>query len=90
MFRSLLVPITAALGYVLSVGAAFGVVAAVFRWGWASSLMGLNEPGPVISFMPIIVMGVLFGLAMDYQVFLVSSMRARFVHEGDALSLIHI
>mgnify|MGYP000845570031 FL=1 len=84
VFRSLLVPITAALGYVLSVGAAFGVVAAVFRWGWASSLMGLNEPGPVISFMPIIVMGVLFGLAMDYQVFLVSSMRARFVHEGDA------
>ena len=84
VFRSVLVPITAALGYVLSVSAAFGAVAAVFRWGWLLAPFGLHEPGPVIAFMPIILMGVLFGLAMDYQVFLVSSMRARYVHEGDA------
>jgi RND superfamily putative drug exporter len=84
VFRSVLVPVTAALGYVLSVGAAFGAVSAVFRWGWLLAPFGLTETGPVIAFMPIILMGVLFGLAMDYQVFLVSSMRARYVHEGDA------
>jgi RND superfamily putative drug exporter len=84
VFRSVVVPVTAALGYVLSVGAAFGTTSAVFEWGWFGSAVGLTQTGPVISFMPIIVMGVLFGLAMDYQVFLVSSMRSRYVHEGGA------
>lgn len=84
VFRSVLVPVTAALGYLLSVGSAFGVTVAVCQWGWLAGPLGVTQAGPLIAFMPIIVMGVLFGLAMDYQVFLVSSMRARYVHEGDA------
>lgn len=80
VFRSIWVPITAALGYLLSVAASFGVVAAVFEWGWFADLLHVTRTGPVISFMPIILMGVLFGLAMDYQVFLVSRMREDYVH----------
>lgn len=80
VFRSIWVPVTAALGYLLSVAASFGVVAAVFEWGWFADLLHVTRTGPVISFMPIILMGVLFGLAMDYQVFLVSRMREDFVH----------
>jgi len=80
VFRSIWVPLTAALGYLLSVLAAFGVVSAVFEWGWGADLLHVDKTGPVISFMPIILMGVLFGLAMDYQVFLVSRMREDYVH----------
>ncbi|MHC2999702.1 efflux RND transporter permease subunit [Microbacterium sp. HJ5] len=80
VFRSIWVPIKAALGYLLSVLAAFGVVAAVFEWGWGAELLHVDRTGPVISFMPIILMGVLFGLAMDYEVFLVSRMREDYVH----------
>jgi RND superfamily putative drug exporter len=80
VFRSIWVPIKAALGYLLSVLAAFGVVAAVFEWGWGAELLHVTREGPVISFMPIILMGVLFGLAMDYEVFLVSRMREDYVH----------
>lgn len=80
VFRSIWVPLTAALGYVLSVLAAFGVVAAVFEWGWFADALHVSRVGPIISFMPIVVMGVLFGLAMDYQVFLVSRMREDYVH----------
>ncbi|MDN3497435.1 MMPL family transporter [Planococcus sp. APC 4015] len=80
VFRSIAVPITATLGYLLSVVAAFGVVAAVFEWGWFADLLHIARVGPVISFMPIVLMGVLFGLAMDYQVFLVSRMREDYVH----------
>ncbi|MFC8680006.1 MMPL family transporter [Microbacterium ureisolvens] len=80
VFRSVWVPIKAALGYLLSVLAAFGVVAAVFEWGWGADLLHVDKTGPVISFMPIILMGVLFGLAMDYEVFLVSRMREDYVH----------
>jgi RND superfamily putative drug exporter len=80
VFRSLVVPLTAALGYLLSVAAAFGVVAAVFEWGWFADLLHVTRVGPVISFMPIVLMGVLFGLAMDYQVFLVTRMREDYVH----------
>ncbi|KAA9089828.1 MMPL family transporter [Microbacterium radiodurans] len=80
VFRSIWVPIKAALGYLLSVAAAFGVVAAVFEWGWFADLLHVTREGPVISFMPIILMGVLFGLAMDYEVFLVSRMREDYVH----------
>ena len=80
VFRSIAVPLTAALGYLLSVGAAFGIVAAVFEWGWFADLLHVTRTGPVISFMPIVLMGVLFGLAMDYQVFLVTRMREDFVH----------
>lgn len=80
VFRSIWVPLTAAAGYLLSVAASFGVVAAVFEWGWFADLLHVTRVGPVISFMPIILMGVLFGLAMDYQVFLVSRMREDYVH----------
>jgi RND superfamily putative drug exporter len=81
VFRSIWVPIKAALGYLLSVAAAFGVVALVFEWGWLSDFLHVPTTGPVISFMPIILMGVLFGLAMDYEVFLVSRMREDYVHK---------
>ena len=80
VFRSIWVPIKAAVGYLLSIVAAFGVVSAVFEWGWGADLLGVAKTGPVIAFMPIVVMGVLFGLAMDYEVFLVSRMREDFVH----------
>ena len=79
-FRSIWVPIKAALGYLLSVGAAFGVITLVFNHGIGRQLINLPEPGPVISFLPIILMGILFGLAMDYEVFLTSRMREDYVH----------
>ena len=79
VFRSVWVPIKAALGYLLSVAAAFGATTLVFNKGWFKDLINLPETGPVISFLPIILMGILFGLAMDYEVFLVSRMREEFV-----------
>jgi RND superfamily putative drug exporter len=82
VFRSVLVPVKAALGFLLSVGASFGAVVAVFQWGWLMDVFGVPATGPVISFMPILLMAVLFGLAMDYEVFLVSRMREEFVHGG--------
>lgn len=84
VFRSVLVPVKAALGFLLSVVASFGVVVAVFQWGWFGDLVGVDTPGPILSFMPILLMAVLFGLAMDYEVFLVSGMREEFVKTGDA------
>ncbi len=80
VFRSIWVPVTAAAGYLLSIVAAFGIVAAVFDWGILADALHVARTGPVISFMPIVLMGVLFGLAMDYQVFLVSRMREDYVH----------
>jgi RND superfamily putative drug exporter len=88
VFRSIWVPIKATVGYLLSVGASFGVVAAVFEWGWFADALHVANVGPVISFMPIILMGVLFGLAMDYEVFLVSRIREEYVHGGDARAAI--
>src|SRR5690606_11741360 len=70
--------------YLLSVCAAFGVVALVFEHGWFADALNITREGPVISFMPIILMGVLFGLAMDYEVFLVARMREDYVHSGKA------
>ena len=84
VFRSVLVPIKAALGFLLSVVASFGVLVAVFQWGWLSTVFNVETTGPIISFMPILLMAVLFGLAMDYEVFLVSGMREEFVKTGDA------
>ncbi|MGW8481926.1 MMPL family transporter [Microbacterium sp. NPDC055903] len=86
VFRSIWVPVTAALGYLLSIVAGFGIVGAVFEWGWFADLLHVAKVGPIISFMPIILMGVLFGLAMDYQVFLVSRMREDYVHDPDSKS----
>ncbi len=80
VFRSILVPLKAALGFLLSVMAALGAVVAVFQWGWLSGLMNVEETGPVMSMMPIFMVGVVFGLAMDYEVFLVTRMREAYVH----------
>ncbi|MGW5326289.1 MMPL family transporter [Streptomyces sp. NPDC004014] len=80
VFRSILVPLKAALGFLLSVTAALGAVVAVFQWGWLSGLMNVEETGPVMSMMPIFMVGVVFGLAMDYEVFLVTRMREAYVH----------
>ncbi|MFI9203450.1 MMPL family transporter [Streptomyces sp. NPDC053048] len=80
VFRSVLVPLKAALGFLLSVVAALGAVVAVFQWGWLGDLFGVEETGPIMSMMPIFMVGVVFGLAMDYEVFLVTRMREAFVH----------
>ena len=80
VFRSVWVPVKAALGYLLSVGGAFGATQLVFNEGLFSRLINLPEPVPVISFLPIVLMGILFGLAMDYEVFLTSRMREEYVH----------
>jgi len=80
-FRSILVPIKATLGFLLSVLAMFGALVVVFQWGW----FGIAEaPGPIVSFIPIIAIGILFGLAMDYEFFLVSSMHEAYQHNKDA------
>ncbi|MCX4796939.1 MMPL family transporter [Streptomyces sp. NBC_01242] len=80
VFRSVLVPLKAALGFLLSVVAALGAVVAVFQWGWLGSLFGVEQTGPIMSMMPIFMVGVVFGLAMDYEVFLVTRMREAYVH----------
>ena len=80
VFRSLLVPIKATLGFLLSVAATFGAVVAVFQWGWLADVFGIKQTGPIISFLPVILIGIVFGLAMDYQVFLVTRMREEYVH----------
>ncbi|WP_432002463.1 MMPL family transporter [Streptomyces sioyaensis] len=80
VFRSVLVPLKAALGFLLSVVAALGAVVAVFQWGWLADLFGVEQTGPIMSMMPIFMVGVVFGLAMDYEVFLVTRMREAFVH----------
>ncbi|GAA3623098.1 MMPL family transporter [Microlunatus ginsengisoli] len=88
VFRSIAVPIKATIGYLLSVGAAFGATAMVFEYGWGSSFFNVAQTGPVISFLPILLMGILFGLAMDYELFLVSRIREEYVHGDDARSAI--
>ncbi|MGW2326208.1 MMPL family transporter [Streptomyces sp. NPDC001700] len=75
VFRSVLVPLKAALGFLLSVLAALGAVVAVFQWGWLAGLLGVNQTGPIMNTMPIVMVGIVFGLAMDYEVFLVTRIR---------------
>jgi RND superfamily putative drug exporter len=79
-FRSILVPLTAVGGFLLTIGAAFGATVAVFQEGFAAELLGVAQTAPIISLLPILIIGILFGLAMDYQVFLVSRMREEHVH----------
>ena len=83
VFRSIFVPLTATLGFVLSLFAGLGGVVAIYQWGWFGSVFGVHDPAPVLSFLPIIITGILFGLAMDYQLFLVSGMREAFAHGVD-------
>lgn len=82
VFRSLIVPVKAAIGFLLSVGASFGATVAVFQWGWLAGPLGVTA-GPVASFLPIVLMAVLFGLAMDYEVFLVSRIREDYIRSGN-------
>ncbi|MEV4282015.1 MMPL family transporter [Actinoplanes xinjiangensis] len=80
VFRSLLVPVVGVLGFLLTIGAAFGATVAVFQWGWAADAVNAGSTGPILSLAPIIIVGILFGLAMDYQVFLVSRMHEAHAH----------
>ncbi len=80
VFRSVVIPLKATAGFLLSIAATFGLTTAVFQWGWLIGVVGLDTGGPLLSFLPIMVTGILYGLAMDYQVFLVSSMREAHVH----------
>ncbi len=90
IFRSLAVPIKAAILNLLSVGAAYGVLVMVFQWGWAKSLIGLETTVPIISFIPLFMFAILFGLSMDYEVFLISRIREEWLRTGDSdHSVIH-
>ncbi|MDR2382062.1 MAG: MMPL family transporter [Bifidobacteriaceae bacterium] len=84
VFRSLLVPLIAAGGFILSLFATLGVITAIFQWGWVKALFGLHATGPVLNFLPVLLAGVLFGLAMDYQIFLAAGMREAYVHGIEA------
>lgn len=84
VFRSILVPLIATGGFLLSLFAALGAVTAIYQWGWFGQVFGVHDPGPVLNFAPIILTGVLFGLAMDYQLFIGSGMREAFVHGAPA------
>ncbi|MFJ9903179.1 MMPL family transporter [Streptomyces sp. NPDC101152] len=83
-FRSLLIPAVGAVLNILSIGVAFGAIVVVFQYGFGASLLGLGAAGPIESFVPILVVGIMFGLSMDYQVFLVSRMREEWAHTGDS------
>ncbi|KQX71069.1 MMPL family transporter [Streptomyces sp. Root1310] len=82
-FRSLVVPLTAAVMNLVAAAASFGVLVAVFQWGWGLDLLGLGKEGPINAFLPVIMLSLLFGLSMDYQVFLVSRMHEEWVHTRD-------
>ncbi|MET7696175.1 MMPL family transporter [Streptomyces sp. NPDC005485] len=82
-FRSVVVPLTAALMNLIAAAASFGVLVAVFQWGWGLDLLGLGKEGPIQAFLPVIMLSLLFGLSMDYQVFLVSRMHEEWVHTKD-------
>ncbi|GAB3447167.1 MMPL family transporter [Actinophytocola sediminis] len=84
VFRSILVPLVATGGFVLSLLATYGATVAVFQWGWLGSVFGVSTTGPILSFLPVILVGILFGLAMDYQLFLATGMREAFVHGSTA------
>ena len=83
VFRSVLVPLKAVIMNLLSVGAAYGVVVAIFQWGWAKDLFGIGKAGPVEAWAPMMLFAIVFGLSMDYEVFLLSRMREEYVRTGD-------
>src|SRR5690606_28568408 len=83
VFRSLLVPLKAVLMNLLSIGAAYGIVVALFQWGWLSDLTGV-EPAPVEPWMPMMLFAIVFGLSMDYEVFLLSRVREEWHRTGDS------
>jgi len=83
VFRSIVIPLVSAAMNVLSIGAAFGILVAVFQWGWLGSVVGVNRPGPVEAFLPVMLFAILFGLSMDYQVFLVTRIHEEWLNTGD-------
>jgi RND superfamily putative drug exporter len=83
IFRSVVVPLKAAIMNLLSIGASFGVLVAIFQWGWLGDVVGVHREGPIESFMPMMLFAVLFGLSMDYEVFLVSRIREEYLRTGD-------
>jgi len=88
LFRSIVVPLTAAVTSLLSFAAALGITVAVFQWGWAADLLGISGTGPIFPFLPVMVFAILFGLSMDYQVFLVSRMQEEWQRTGDNLAAV--
>ncbi len=83
VFRSLVIPLTAAAMNLLSIGAAFGVLVAVFQWGWAGAIFQVNQPGPIEAFLPVMLFAILFGLSMDYEVFLITRIHEEWLKSGD-------
>jgi RND superfamily putative drug exporter len=90
VFRSVVVPVKAALGFLLTIAATFGMLVAVFQWGWLAGPLGIEQTGPIISLLPIFIIGVVFGLAMDYEVFLVTRMREEHVHGADPVRAVSV
>jgi RND superfamily putative drug exporter len=84
VFRSLAVPVNAVIMNLLSIGATLGFLVAVFQWGWAQSLFGVSQTLPIVAFIPVMMFAVLFGLSMDYEVFLLSRIREAYLETGDA------
>jgi RND superfamily putative drug exporter len=84
VFRSLLVPVKAVIMNMLSIAAAYGIVVAVFQWGWGKSLLNLSQSGPIEPFIPMMLFAILFGLSMDYEVFLLSRMKEEYDRTGDS------
>jgi RND superfamily putative drug exporter len=83
VFRSIAVPVKAAIMNLLSIGAAYGVIVAVFQWGWAASIFGVDQKGPIDPWIPLMLFTILFGLSMDYEVFLLSRIREQWLHTGE-------
>lgn len=88
VFRSVLVPLKAVLGFLVSVGVSLGATVAVFQWGWLAELVGVDKSGPILALLPILLVGILFGLAMDYEVFLVSRMHEEYSHGATPLDAV--
>ena len=89
VFRSIWLPIIASVGFLFTVFATLGAVTAVFQWGWLGWLFDIHDPAPILSFLPTMLIGILFGLAMDYQLFLASGMREAFIHGKSATDSIN-
>jgi putative drug exporter of the RND superfamily len=83
VFRSLVIPLTAAIMNLLSIGAAFGILVAVFQWGWAGSVFQVNQTGPIEAFLPVMMFAILFGLSMDYEVFLITRIQEEYLKTAD-------
>ncbi len=84
VFRSVLLPLKAVIMNLLSVGAAYGVMVAVFQWGWLGGLVGIGQTGPIDPWIPVVMFTILFGLSMDYEVFLLSRIREEWLRTGDS------